>query len=258
MLPLPVSDRELPVRVGRLNRMDATPSRHGAVALFAVAAALFIAAAPAHATSTRAARPRLVCPPHPPASLPHHQRAGVATTMVPGHPRRLLGCRFHGSNEPEAAGTLASSKALPASEVASAFDDARVISPAGPVLHCPADFGEQIVLVFGYADGTPLRVSVEAQGCGDATNGARPCSRRPYSPVSFASPSVTTPSDQKDRRRSRTCSGRRPATSVCSARGASRVPFARVAQGSASGNTGVRCRAGGAAARDFERDAAIR
>jgi hypothetical protein len=93
--------------------------------------------------------------------------------MVPGHPRRLLGCRYHGLNQREPAGTLAASKALPASEIASGFDDARVISPAGPARHCPADFGELILLVFRYPDGTSFRVTVESDGCGDATNGAR-------------------------------------------------------------------------------------
>src|SRR5438093_1128479 len=144
--------------------MDATPSRLRGVAVAALAVGvLLISTSPADASSTRVG-PRS-CPAQSPASLPHHQRAGVTTTMVPGHPRRLLGCRYHGLNQPQPQGTLATSKALPASEIASAFDDARVISPAGPARSCPADFGEQIVLVFAYASGTPFRVTVEAEGC---------------------------------------------------------------------------------------------
>jgi hypothetical protein len=154
--------------------MDATPfrPRRVAVALVSVVA-LLILASPASATSTHSESLGLVCPPHPPASLPHHQRAGVTTTMVPGHPQRLLGCRYNGLNQQEPARTLAASKRLPASEIASGFDDARFVSPAGPAPACPADFGALIVLVFGYPDGTSLRVTVEADGCGDATNGAR-------------------------------------------------------------------------------------
>jgi hypothetical protein len=154
--------------------MDATPShrRFAVVALLGVAVLLMVAS-PANATPTREPRARLVCPPHPPTSLSPHQRARVTIHMVPGHPRRLLGCRYQGSNQPEPQGTLVASMTLPASKIASGFDDARVISPTGPARHCPADFGEQIVLVFGYPDGTSLHVIVEAGGCGDATNGAR-------------------------------------------------------------------------------------
>ena len=173
MIPLRCRGRELSVCFAGLNRMDATPARPRRVAVAALSvAALVIVASPVSATSRRAANPRLVCPPHPPASLPHHQRAGVRTTMVPGHPRRLLGCRYHGLNQPQPQGTVAAAKMLPTSEVASEFDDARVISPGGPVPSCPADFGEQIMLVFGYADGS-FRVTVDAGGCGYATNGAR-------------------------------------------------------------------------------------
>jgi hypothetical protein len=93
--------------------------------------------------------------------------------MVPGHPQRLLGCRYHGLNQPEPPGTLAASKTLPVSDAVSGFSDARVLSPSAASESCPADSGEQIVLVFGYSDRSLLRLKVEAQGCGYATNGAR-------------------------------------------------------------------------------------
>jgi hypothetical protein len=171
-----VRDRDDQIRVQQLTRTEGVlRSEPTSDRLFAwgltvlLVAVVRLVAMPAYATTAT----RLSCPAHALHSLPRHQRAAVRESMVPAHPQRVLACRYHGLNQLESPGTLASSKTLAISDTMSAFSDARVISPRGAQPSCPADFGEQFVLVFGYPDGTRLRVTVQAQGCGYATNGAR-------------------------------------------------------------------------------------
>ena len=61
------------------------------------------------ATPTRPASTPLRCPAHAPVAVAHHQQPGTASTLVPGHPDRLLACRYHGLNQPEPAGSPARS-----------------------------------------------------------------------------------------------------------------------------------------------------
>jgi len=43
--------------------------------------------------------------------------------------------------------------------------------PKGTAFSCPADTGETALLLFGYRDGTTLRVTVSTSGCLFANNG---------------------------------------------------------------------------------------
>jgi hypothetical protein len=120
---------------------------------------------------TAAALPAtLVCRTHPPRVLPSHQIPGTASTFVPGHPTELLGCRYHGLNQLQPAGALATSARFAPGPIAAALNAARRI-PNGVEYHCPVDFGETIVLAFGYNNGTTLTATVSTAGCEFANNG---------------------------------------------------------------------------------------
>jgi len=102
--------------------------------------------------------------------------------MVPGRPVALRACRYRGINGPGPSGRLVRSAVLPPVEVAAALNRARAVS-TGAMFHCPADFGEQIVLLFEYADGSRLTVAIATAGCRFATNGER---------VAFTPPALLT------------------------------------------------------------------
>ena len=93
--------------------------------------------------------------------------------MVPGHPRALIACRYHGLNQPEPRGTLAATASLPASTVASAFNAAVPLTPGEPLPACPNDSSEEALLIFRYANNSRLLVTVDMSGCGWTTNGDR-------------------------------------------------------------------------------------
>jgi hypothetical protein len=201
-----------------------TPSRRArAFAMAALAAALAVGVGFAvdNARSTNDARPTpasvspsttprtkaptraiaLECPSKP-KTVDHLRTAGRATTMVPGKPIALVACRYHGFNQPEPAGLLAKSALMDPARLANDLN-AQPPLPPGLVENCPADFGERIDLLFGYADGSRLRISVHTSGCGFATNGVRAIRMDPIELARLqhvlgkdASPSVvdTTPS----------------------------------------------------------------
>jgi len=45
--------------------------------------------------------------------------------------------------------------------------------PPGVAFSCPADFGEVIILVFGYTNGSTSTIRLATSGCASATNGDR-------------------------------------------------------------------------------------
>jgi hypothetical protein len=95
----------------------------------------------------------------------------VDTALVPGRPVTVLICRYHGFNQPEPIGTLASSRLVSARPLAAELDAGE---PVGNVLRsCPADFGDVTLLVFEFRHGHRLLVTVHGSGCRIATNGAR-------------------------------------------------------------------------------------
>lgn len=89
---------------------------------------------------------------------------------MPGHPSELLACRYHGLNQPQPAGTLATSAHFAAGPIAAALNSGRPV-PKGKAFRCPADFRETMVLQFGYPDGTNLTATVSTAGCTFANNG---------------------------------------------------------------------------------------
>ena len=112
----------------------------------------------------------LRCSVRPPQSVSLGQVPGSAATFVPGQPRTLLACRYHGFNQRQRAGSLAATAQLGPEPIVSALDRAPHI-PRGVVFHCPFDAGEVIVLHFGYANGAVLTITVSTQGCRIASNG---------------------------------------------------------------------------------------
>ncbi|HEY2812380.1 MAG TPA: hypothetical protein VGJ03_02830 [Acidimicrobiales bacterium] len=103
--------------------------------------------------------------------MPARQRPGTATALVPDQPTSLLGCRYHGFNQAEPHGSLANSRQLDQSDIAAQLNRVAIPSPDAPVPNCPADFGEQYALWFGYADSSTLLVTVDGAGCAYADNG---------------------------------------------------------------------------------------
>lgn len=114
---------------------------------------------------------RVSCPQRPAQLLPSRQVPGTATTLVPGRPAGLLACRFHGLNQPQAAGSFAAAATFAPANFVTALNGATV-PPIGAGA-CPVDFGEVIVLRFVYANGHMLTVNVDPAGCTWATNGDR-------------------------------------------------------------------------------------
>jgi hypothetical protein len=159
-----------------------------AVAALAAALAVGVGFAVANAGSTNDARPTpastppsttpptpavaLECPSKPPRFVQPQRVPGTKTTLVPGRPTALLACRYHGSNQPEPAGTLAKSASFPPGPIATGLNTQPAIPP-GFISNCPNDEGEKIVLLFGYADKSRLTVSMSTAGCRYASNGDR-------------------------------------------------------------------------------------
>lgn len=122
--------------------------------------------------STTVSPTPLRCPAEPPRSVPPHQIAGTASASVPGRPNALLACRYHGFNQPQPVGALAKSASVPPEPIAAALNLAPRIQNAA-VYHCPIDFGETILLLFAYSNGSRLTVSLALGGCRFASNGDR-------------------------------------------------------------------------------------
>jgi len=124
----------------------------------------------ASTTTARAKPPSLKCPAHAPGAIAKHQRPGTASTFVPGHPTELLACRYHGANQPQPAGSLAKSARFTPGPIVSELNSARRV-PTGVAYNCPASFGDTILLIFQYANGSRLTISTPTSGCQFATNG---------------------------------------------------------------------------------------
>lgn len=93
--------------------------------------------------------------------------------MVPGHPTSLVACRYLGFNQTQPSGTLAGTAALPATTTAALANSAPVLDPKGPARHCPADFGDETLLILRYHRPPDLWITVQMSGCSFVTNGIR-------------------------------------------------------------------------------------
>ena len=99
------------------------------------------------------------------------QPAGVSSTVVPGKPGVLLGCRY--ALEPTQGSTggsaLVSADLLSPFRYAPALNAAKLAKDAPS---CPAS-DALIALIFRYPDGSRVLVTVQPDGCRIATNGTR-------------------------------------------------------------------------------------
>jgi len=121
-------------------------------------------------TTTVAAHPPVLrCAARLPRDASGHTARTAVGQLVPGSPVELLACRYHGFNQPQPSGTLAASHRFAPGPVAAALNGARRV-PNGAVFNCPIDFGEQILLLFGYDDGQRVNVTVSTAGCRFATS----------------------------------------------------------------------------------------
>lgn len=114
--------------------------------------------------------PSISCPGTAARTIPHHQRPGTTSALVPGEPIALLACRYHGYNQRQGVGTLATAADLSASVVARELNASRKPLP-GEVSNCVIDFGETYELYFVYSDGPPLLLRFDHGGCQTVTNG---------------------------------------------------------------------------------------
>ena len=130
--------------------------------LVGLSASSSFAAAPGETTSCTATAP---------TSPPTNRRAGVKSTVVPGKPGVLLGCRYaiqptQGSADGSA---LISADLLSPALYVRALNGAK---PANDVQSCAAG-GALIALIFRYPDRSRVLVTVQPDGCRLATNGTR-------------------------------------------------------------------------------------
>jgi hypothetical protein len=123
-------------------------------------------------TTTTGTPAALECPEAPAKLVQPHQIAGTDTAMVPGTPTALLACRYHGLNQPEPLGSLAKSASFPPGPIATALNSQPAVPP-GTRSSCPDDFGDNIFLIFAYADGSRLVILVGTSGCRYTLNGDR-------------------------------------------------------------------------------------
>ena len=86
-------------------------------------------------------------------------------------------CRYAGLNQPVKAGTLAQSHVVTGPDLAQfvAYLDMPTwqVIPAGAVYNCPSSAGRIDLLRFDYLAGPQVTVTVDLDGCGFVSNGAR-------------------------------------------------------------------------------------
>ena len=78
--------------------------------------------------------------------------------------------RYHGYDQPQPYGSLASTALFAARPIVAVLNKARRTSE-DPAFGCPTDLGERIVLVFSYRAGLPVLITVPTGGCEVLTNG---------------------------------------------------------------------------------------
>jgi hypothetical protein len=112
----------------------------------------------------------LVCPLVPPRAPPSSEVQALVSRFVPGDPTAVRACRYHGYDQPQPYGSLASTARFAARPIVTALNKARRTSE-DPAFGCPTDLGGRIVLVFGYRGGSPVLITVRTSGCEVLTNG---------------------------------------------------------------------------------------
>ncbi|GAA3436700.1 hypothetical protein [Kutzneria kofuensis] len=120
-------------------------------------------ASPPHQTETAT---QLVSAPVCPDALPSHPAAGPASPMVPGTPAAAVVCHY-GPQQPN---LIKSAQVSDVKGLQSALNSADTAPPPRGVM-CPMDDGRTDLVIFAYADGGPVDVTVKPTGCATATNG---------------------------------------------------------------------------------------
>ncbi|HEX4223550.1 MAG TPA: hypothetical protein VHZ97_14375 [Pseudonocardiaceae bacterium] len=110
------------------------------------------------------------CPSAPPklGSYP----AGPASTMVPANPGAARVCRYAGLNEATPAGTLVKGAQVNAAELPALVNSLNAAKPMPMRINCPMDDNSSDLIMFGYANGHTVDVTVGLTGCNVVRNGA--------------------------------------------------------------------------------------
>jgi hypothetical protein len=103
-------------------------------------------------------------------------RAGASSELVPAGARRLLLCRYSGlwtGSGPRrpAFALLAHAQLSARAQVTRFSKELDALKRPSGLYSCPAATGEAIVLYFGYDGGPDDVVTVQTDGCWNATNG---------------------------------------------------------------------------------------
>jgi len=172
-----LADQTVPrsVQFETVARRAAARRRHrGSVAALSavvVLAAVVVGTSLATSQSDRQSGSAQVHAPTCPARLPPAADSSsghdTAASLVPAGARVAEGCRYLGLSQARPAGTLTKSVTLPPNvvgELAAAMNAAPRVPP-GTVYHCPADFGDRSLVLFGYANGTTETVEINLSGC---------------------------------------------------------------------------------------------
>lgn len=133
-------------------------------------------AAPVAGHGTRSRPHGTACPAHPlsPHRLERINRNPMASAeTVPGHPDRLLLCRYSGLSQGRDLPRLSVSRRIrriAAVRALAARFDRQPPFPKG-ARSCPADDGRAIYAVFAYRDRPPVVIEVSLHGCKRLWNG---------------------------------------------------------------------------------------
>lgn len=125
-------------------------------------------ASPPSQTETAAQQP--VTTPVCPDTLPPLPTAGPAKPMVPGTPGAAVVCHYPAPNPGGPAPLAKSDKVADVNGLVTALNAANTTPPPRGTM-CPMDTGTSDIVIFAYATGDPMYVTVRPTGCATATNG---------------------------------------------------------------------------------------
>jgi hypothetical protein len=99
-------------------------------------------------------------------TLPQQPAAGPASPMVPGEPQAAVVCQYAGPQQHLKKSTQV--KDVPG--LRQALNAADTTPPPRGTM-CPLDHGDLDMVIFAYAGGDPVDVTIKTSGCATATNG---------------------------------------------------------------------------------------
>lgn len=101
-----------------------------------------------------------------------NQVPGAFREIVPGHPDRLLLCRYRGQSHGQQPPRLSTSRYLSGGPAVEAIADRlNRLPPAMGAYACPATSGGAIYAIFGYEDEAEIVVEITLRGCPAVRNG---------------------------------------------------------------------------------------